>query len=252
MTETKPLATARSWMPFGGDFDQVFNRMMRGLPFNWSDVAPGREPQALRAFEHVPKVEVKENGKAYSVTVELPGLDEKDVKVQIDDDVLTISGEKQVEHSDDKTHYSERSYGSFTRGRCRPQRNLRQVREGRPGIGNRQDGNSAGAGQGGCHQACLSCRCHRRLATNHQAALARSRWRATDTGINHALSIECGLAAFGPPAPAAEGAGSLSRVVQPCVEHLRRQSQTRGNRSPSRVGGCEAAVPQMPGRQLGG
>jgi HSP20 family protein len=115
MTETKPLATTRSWAPFGGDFDEVFNRMMRGWPFNWSDVAPSREPQALRAFEHMPKVEVKENVKAYSVTVELPGLDEKDVKVQIDDDVLTISGEKKVERSDDKTHYSERSYGSFTR-----------------------------------------------------------------------------------------------------------------------------------------
>jgi HSP20 family protein len=115
MTETKPLATTRSWAPFGGDFDQVFNRMTRGWPFNWGDVLPSREPQALRAFEHVPKVEVKENGKSYNVSVELPGLDEKDVKVQVDDDVLTISGEKKVERSDDKTHYSERSYGSFTR-----------------------------------------------------------------------------------------------------------------------------------------
>ena len=63
----------------------------------------------------MPKVEVKENGKTYSVTVELPGLDEKDVKVEVEDDVLTISGEKKVEQTDDKTHYSERSYGSFTR-----------------------------------------------------------------------------------------------------------------------------------------
>jgi HSP20 family protein len=63
----------------------------------------------------MPKVEVKENGKCYSVTVELPGMDEKDVKVQVEDDVLTISGEKDTEKTDDKTHYSERSYGSFTR-----------------------------------------------------------------------------------------------------------------------------------------
>ena len=47
--------------------------------------------------------------------LELPGLDEKDVKVQVEDDVLTISGEKRVEQADEKTHYSERSYGSFTR-----------------------------------------------------------------------------------------------------------------------------------------
>jgi HSP20 family protein len=45
----------------------------------------------------------------------LPGLDEKDVKVTIEDDLLTISGEKKIEHADEKTHFSERSYGSFTR-----------------------------------------------------------------------------------------------------------------------------------------
>ena len=115
MTDTKSLTAPRNLTPFSGDFDQIFNRMMRGWPFNWTDFTPSSEPRALRAFEHMPKVEVKENGKAYSVTVELPGLDEKDVKVQVENDVLTISGEKKVEHTDDKTHYSERSYGSFTR-----------------------------------------------------------------------------------------------------------------------------------------
>ncbi len=115
MTEAKSLTNPRSAASFGGDFDQLVNRMMRGWPFNWSDPVPASEPRALRVFEHMPKVEVKENGKCYSVTLELPGLDEKDVKVQVEDDVLTISGEKNVEQTDDKTHYSERSYGSFTR-----------------------------------------------------------------------------------------------------------------------------------------
>ena len=115
MTDAKSLTTPRSALPFGGDFDQVFNRMMRGWPFGWPEMAPSSAPKALQVFDHVPKVEVKENGKAYTVTVELPGLDEKDVKVQVEDDVLTISGEKKVEQTDDKTHYTERSYGSFTR-----------------------------------------------------------------------------------------------------------------------------------------
>lgn len=115
MTESRFLTTPRTLTPFGADFDHFFNRMMRGWPPNWADIAPTREPQALRAFEHMPKVEVKENGKSYTITIELPGLDDKDVKVQIDDDLLTISGEKKLERSDDKTHYSERSYGSFTR-----------------------------------------------------------------------------------------------------------------------------------------
>jgi HSP20 family protein len=115
MTEAKPLATARNLMPFTGDFDQFFNRMMRNWPFNWPELAPSGEPRALQVFDHVPKVEVKENDKAYNVSVELPGLDEKDVKVLVEDDMLTISGEKKVERTDEKTHYSERSYGSFTR-----------------------------------------------------------------------------------------------------------------------------------------
>lgn len=115
MTGARALTSPRTPATFGGDFDQMVNRMMRGWPFNLPDLTPSSEPRALRAFEHMPKVEVKENGKAYSVTVELPGLDEKDVKVQVEDDVLTITGEKHVEQTNDKTHYSERSYGSFTR-----------------------------------------------------------------------------------------------------------------------------------------
>ncbi|HTG25111.1 MAG TPA: Hsp20/alpha crystallin family protein [Reyranella sp.] len=115
MTELKSLTTPRRQMPFGGDFDQLFNRAMSRWPFSWPELAPSSEPRALRVFDHVPSVEVKENGKSYNVSVELPGLDEKDVKVLVEDDMLTISGEKKLERTDDKTQYSERSYGSFTR-----------------------------------------------------------------------------------------------------------------------------------------
>jgi HSP20 family protein len=115
MTELKSLTTPRRQMPFGGDFDQLFNRAMSRWPFSWPELAPSSEPRALRVFDHVPSVEVKENSKSYTVSVELPGLDEKDVKVLVEDDMLTISGEKKLERTDDKTQYSERSYGSFTR-----------------------------------------------------------------------------------------------------------------------------------------
>ena len=64
----------------------------------------------------IKNLKLDEAGKAaYSIAIELPGLDEKDIKVQVADDVLTIAGEKKVERTDEKTHYSERSYGSFTR-----------------------------------------------------------------------------------------------------------------------------------------
>ena len=110
----KPF-TSGSLTPFGGDVEQFFNRMMRGWPFGWLDAMGAGQPPALRTFESTPKVEVKENDNAYTLCVELPGLDQNDVKVQIDDEVLTISGEKKIERNDEKTHYSERSYGSFTR-----------------------------------------------------------------------------------------------------------------------------------------
>jgi HSP20 family protein len=115
MVDTLPRPQRSELTAFGGDFDRFFNRMMRGWPFGWIEPDRGSEPRALRAFEHAPNVEVKENGKAYVVSVELPGLDEKEVKVLVEGDVLTISGEKKVERTDEKTHYSERSYGSFTR-----------------------------------------------------------------------------------------------------------------------------------------
>ena len=109
-------STSKAALPTGfADFDRFFNRMMRGWPVGWPEFASSAEPRALRAFEHVPNVEVKENGKSYTVSVELPGLDEKDVKASVENDVLTIAGEKKIERTDEKTHYSERSYGSFTR-----------------------------------------------------------------------------------------------------------------------------------------
>ena len=107
--------TPSAFTPFGGEFDQLFNRMVRAWSFGFLEPASNGQLRALHNAEHAPKVEVQENGKTYTITVELPGLDQKDVKVLVEDDVLTISGEKHVERSDEKTHYSERSYGSFTR-----------------------------------------------------------------------------------------------------------------------------------------
>jgi HSP20 family protein len=62
-----------------------------------------------------PSVEVSETDKEIKVTAELPGLDEKDVKVELANGVLAIAGEKRTETEDKDRRFSERSYGRFER-----------------------------------------------------------------------------------------------------------------------------------------
>lgn len=64
-----------------------------------------------------PRTDVTETDEAVEVSVELPGMDEKDIDVSLSDDVLTIRGEKKAEREEKKKGYylAERSYGSFYR-----------------------------------------------------------------------------------------------------------------------------------------
>lgn len=63
-----------------------------------------------------PPVDVAEDAEKIHVKVEVPGMDEKDLKVNYEDGLLTISGERQFERQDDRNyHRIERAYGSFTR-----------------------------------------------------------------------------------------------------------------------------------------
>lgn len=64
-----------------------------------------------------PRTDVSETDDAVEVSVELPGIDEKDIDISLNNDVLTIRGEKKAEREEKKKGYylSERSYGSFHR-----------------------------------------------------------------------------------------------------------------------------------------
>lgn len=72
-----------------------------------------------------PSVNVAETDAAYEVTAELPGVDEKNIEVQVTDGVLTLRGEKreEKEEKDEKKNYHlvERSYGSFQRSFSLPE-----------------------------------------------------------------------------------------------------------------------------------
>jgi HSP20 family protein len=62
-----------------------------------------------------PSVEVSETDNEVKVTAELAGLEDKDIEISVDDDVLTITGEKRTEADDKERRYSERFYGRFER-----------------------------------------------------------------------------------------------------------------------------------------
>ena len=63
-----------------------------------------------------PPVDVAEENEKILVKVEVPGIDEKDLRVTFEDGLLTITGERAFERKDERNyHRIERSYGSFTR-----------------------------------------------------------------------------------------------------------------------------------------
>jgi HSP20 family protein len=64
-----------------------------------------------------PNIDVSDRGKEIRVTVELPGMEEKDIDVSVTRDSLTISGEKkdEIEETSSSYHRMERVYGFFTR-----------------------------------------------------------------------------------------------------------------------------------------
>ena len=64
-----------------------------------------------------PAVDIAEDKDEFLVTADLPGLTKKDININIKDNMLTISGERQSEIKDEKKNYcrTERNYGTFKR-----------------------------------------------------------------------------------------------------------------------------------------
>jgi HSP20 family protein len=90
------------------EIDRLFEDFGRGFPA-FGNGGFGREL--------MPAIDVTETDGEIEITAELPGLEEKDVQVNIADNVLTIRGEKKAEKEDKQKDYRmvERSYGSFYR-----------------------------------------------------------------------------------------------------------------------------------------
>ena len=98
----------RETQDLGQYFEDVFGRPL--LPEAWGKL--GWEEKIW-----APSIDVIEKDDKFLVKAELPGVEEKDINVSISGNILTIEGEKQTESEGKKDgyHYSEATYGSFSR-----------------------------------------------------------------------------------------------------------------------------------------
>lgn len=98
------------------DIDQIFDRFFQGFslptPAGWPSFSSFEGSGILR-----PRVDLSAGEKEYLLTVEIPGVSEKDVSLSITAGTMTIKGEKKLEKEErEKDYYRmERSYGSFQR-----------------------------------------------------------------------------------------------------------------------------------------
>ena len=119
----EPASALQAWRPFESlrrDFDRLFDEFDRGF-LNWPlrrsllAVEPFFRREAT--WGAVPAVDVAEHDKAYEITAELPGMDEKNIEVKVANGGLTIKGEKREEKEEKEKDYylKERRFGSFER-----------------------------------------------------------------------------------------------------------------------------------------
>ena len=110
MTLMKYRAPAVRFWPFAevDDLEKKFRRL----------ASEAMEPMMARdAFAFVPAVEVVEKPDALIMTAELPGLKPEEVTIEVENNILTLKGEKKEEHEekDARYHVWERTYGAFER-----------------------------------------------------------------------------------------------------------------------------------------
>ena len=112
-----PWTGGRGLTPFGRDPFTSFRREVDRLFDDF--FAPTAETRSFggNGGTLVPSVDVRETDQAYKVTAELPGLEQKDVELNLRDNALILSGEKRQETTDNEggRSYTERTFGRFER-----------------------------------------------------------------------------------------------------------------------------------------
>ncbi len=123
MRPLTPWRLGRRSLPVGREYEMTpidafqreMNRLFDDFFKGFGMKTAGEEMEELGTF--VPRVDMAEDENAFRVTAELPGMDEKDIDINLTREALTIKGEKKEEREEKGkgNYYMERSYGSFTR-----------------------------------------------------------------------------------------------------------------------------------------
>ncbi len=94
------------------DVNRLFDEVVRG-----AGLPAAAQGEAGMSGLLAPQMDVSETENEVRVTAELPGVNEQDIQVDLNDDLLTIRGEKKLERKEEKEnfHFVERSYGTFQR-----------------------------------------------------------------------------------------------------------------------------------------
>jgi HSP20 family protein len=96
-----------------------FNRFLGRFP-NRID---SDEPHSLTVEDWSPEVDISEDDHGYLIKADLPEMKKEDVRVTVEDGILSVSGERRTEKEDKKKkfHLIERSYGTFRRSFTLPE-----------------------------------------------------------------------------------------------------------------------------------
>jgi HSP20 family protein len=104
------------WEPFRefSTMQDRINRMNRLFRESYSPEVP---EEALTATSFAPPVDIYEDEHTITLKMEVPGIDEKDIDVRIENTTLTVHGERKFEKEEKEENFRrvERQYGSFTR-----------------------------------------------------------------------------------------------------------------------------------------
>jgi len=115
------------WEPLRAQWNpwKELQEMEKRLSNIWSrPLAKEQEgKEAMTVAEWAPLVDITEDDKEYLIKAELPDVKKTDVKISVQDDVVSISGERKYEKEEKgkKYHRVERSYGSFMRSFTLPE-----------------------------------------------------------------------------------------------------------------------------------